>query len=46
MTYAHCYASLLGTDPAYITQGRMTFDLRRLRLHGLIDSSTTPTAAA
>jgi hypothetical protein len=27
---------LLGTDAAPITAGRMTYDLRRLRLHGLI----------
>ena len=27
---------LLGTDPAHYTQGKMTYDLRRLRLHGLI----------
>jgi hypothetical protein len=29
-------AQLLGIDPALMTQGRMTHDLRRLRLHGLI----------
>jgi hypothetical protein len=29
-------AHLLGLDPAKITQGRMTYDLRRLRLHGLL----------
>lgn len=29
-------ARLLGIDPALMTQGRMTYDLRRLRLHGLI----------
>ena len=29
-------ASLLGEDIAVITAGRMTYDLRRLRLHGLI----------
>ena len=29
-------APLLGCDPATITAGRMTYDLRRLRLHGLI----------
>lgn len=27
---------LLGIDPALMTQGRMSYDLRRLRLHGLI----------
>lgn len=30
-------AALLGTDPAFMTQGKMTYDLRRLRLHGLIE---------
>jgi hypothetical protein len=30
-------APLLGLDPASMTQGRMTYDLRRLRLHGLIE---------
>jgi len=29
-------ARLLGVPPAQLTQGRMTYDLRRLRLHGLI----------
>ena len=29
-------APLLGLDPAKLTPGRMTYDLRRLRLHGLI----------
>lgn len=29
-------APLLGIDPAIMTAGRMTYDLRRLRLHGLI----------
>ena len=29
-------ASLLGIDPSSMTPGRMTYDLRRLRLHGLI----------
>jgi hypothetical protein len=32
----HHVALLLGLDPADFTQGRMTYDLRRLRLHGLI----------
>jgi hypothetical protein len=31
-------APLLGIDPALMTQGRMTYQLRRLRLHGLIES--------
>lgn len=30
-------APLLGIDPAHMTAGRMTYDLRRLRLHGLIE---------
>ncbi len=30
-------APLLGIDPGHITPGRMTYDLRRLRLHGLIE---------
>ena len=30
-------APLLGLDPSHLTQGRMTYDLRRLRLHGLIE---------
>jgi len=29
-------AALLGLDPRAMTPGRMTYDLRRLRLHGLI----------
>ncbi|TAK30772.1 MAG: hypothetical protein EPO21_18630 [Chloroflexota bacterium] len=29
-------APLLGLDPSQMTQGRMTYDLRRLRLHGLV----------
>ena len=29
-------AALLDQDPATCTPGRMTYDLRRLRLHGLI----------
>jgi len=28
---------LLGVAPSAMTQGRMTYDLRRLRLHGLIE---------
>lgn len=28
---------LLGLEPGYFTQGKMTYDLRRLRLHGLIE---------
>jgi hypothetical protein len=30
------YAQLLGIDPATLTQGQMTYQLRRLKLHGLI----------
>jgi hypothetical protein len=30
-------APLLGLDPSRLTPGRMTYDLRRLRLHGLIE---------
>jgi hypothetical protein len=30
-------AALLGVDPNHMTQGRMTYQLRRLRLHGLIE---------
>ena len=30
-------APLLGLDPSPLTPGRMTYDLRRLRLHGLIE---------
>jgi hypothetical protein len=30
-------APLLGMDPALMTQGRMTYQLRRLHLHGLIE---------
>jgi hypothetical protein len=30
-------APLLGLDPSQLTPGRMTYDLRRLRLHGLIE---------
>jgi DNA-binding PadR family transcriptional regulator len=31
------YAALLGLDPAALTPGQMTYQLRRLRLHGLIE---------
>jgi hypothetical protein len=30
-------APLLGLDPSHLTAGRMTYELRRLRLHGLIE---------
>jgi len=30
-------APLLGLDPSHFPEGRMTYDLRRLRLHGLIE---------
>jgi hypothetical protein len=29
-------AALLGLDPSQLTPGKMTYDLRRLRLHGLV----------
>jgi hypothetical protein len=32
-------AALLGVAPSTLTPGRMTYDLRRLRLHGLIERS-------
>jgi hypothetical protein len=31
------YARLLGLDPAALTPGQLTYQLRRLRLHGLIE---------
>ncbi|NJO13650.1 MAG: winged helix-turn-helix transcriptional regulator [Gammaproteobacteria bacterium] len=31
------YAGLLGLDPTTLTQGQLTYQLRRLRLHGLIE---------
>ncbi len=35
---AHAFtAQLRGLDPAAVTAGQMTYDLRRLRLHGLIE---------
>jgi hypothetical protein len=30
-------APLLGLEPSTLTQGKMTYDLRRLRLHGLVE---------
>ena len=30
-------AQLLGLNPAHYSTGRMTYDLRRLRLHGIIE---------
>lgn len=36
-------APLLGLSPSELTPGRMTYDLRRLRLHGLIERRV-PTA--
>jgi hypothetical protein len=41
-TFAHCHlrehlAPLLGLKPSQLTAGRITYDLRRLRLHGLIE---------
>jgi hypothetical protein len=34
-------APLLGIEPGHLTPGRMTYDLRRLRLHGLIERIPT-----
>jgi len=31
------YARLLGLDPTALTPGQLTYQLRRLRLHGLIE---------
>jgi hypothetical protein len=41
-TFAHSHlhthlAPLLGLKPSQLTPGRVTYDLRRLRLHGLIE---------
>ena len=41
-TFAHRHlrehlAPLLGLKPSQLTAGRITYDLRRLRLHGLIE---------
>ena len=36
MTCARLIAPLLGTTTEHITAGKMTYDLRRLRAHGLI----------
>ncbi|HEX2063084.1 MAG TPA: hypothetical protein VHE80_01545, partial [Acidimicrobiales bacterium] len=30
-------APLMGLQPATLTQGKMTYDLRRLRLHGFVE---------
>ena len=35
-------AVLTGQEPHHITQGRMTYDLRRLRLHGMIERIPRP----
>jgi len=32
-----CLAPLLGLDPGAMTSGQLTYDLRRLRIHGLIE---------
>ena len=34
------FAQLRGLDPSQITQGKMSYQLRRLRLHGLIERQT------
>lgn len=36
----HNVAPLLGLSPSHFTQGKMTYDLRRLRLHGMIERIT------
>ena len=33
----NCLAPLLGLDPGAMTSGQITYDLRRLRIHGLIE---------
>jgi hypothetical protein len=33
----HHLAPMLGKDPGHMTSGQITYDLRRLRLHGLIE---------
>jgi hypothetical protein len=38
------YAVLLGLHAGDITPGRMSYELRRLRLHGLIERAPGPTA--
>ena len=42
----HLLAPMLGTDPASMTPGQMTYQLRRLRLHGLIETTHAPSATA
>jgi hypothetical protein len=32
-----CLAPLLGLDPGAMTSGQLSYDLRRLRIHGLIE---------
>jgi hypothetical protein len=34
-----CLAPLLGLDPGAMTSGQLSYDLRRLRIHGLIERS-------
>jgi len=36
-------AEVLGKDPTALTAGQMTYDLPRLRLHGLITRTPVPT---
>ncbi len=37
VSFAYDWAPLLGLDPQQLTPGKMTYHLRRLRLHGLIE---------
>ena len=39
-------APLLGREPSHMTPGRITYDLRRLLLHGFIERLPTATATA
>ena len=48
-----CLAPLLGLEPGAMTSGQLTYDLRRLRIHGLIERiphsfryQVTPAASA
>jgi len=39
-----CLAPLLGLDPEAMTSGQITYDLRRLRIHGSSNASPGPSA--
>jgi hypothetical protein len=41
---ARCLAGLLGKQPDEISAGQVSYDLRRLRAHGLITRIPKPTA--